>query len=633
MPISPEELSELINQKIESLRPRLLDLSRRNPLISTKLTSRSNSHIRAVDELPDVLFFNLCNNQEMRIIPLPSLEDDPKDEDTSAFRRALANARLTDPDYLNATEKVDDSTEDYLDLSRKLERTLKDKVRQQLGLAARPQKQEINIAQHARNNGISPSYDLPDAANVEPKERHTDSNIQTLLLPKDLERKLSALNSKCNTWIQETGINVLHCAFGFLEWSEPNATETSFAPLILLQVKFEKKKTKDGHEFWVSGLGEEADVNTVLSEKLRLEFGIQLPAFTSGSVETYLKEVASLSPKAVTWRVRRQVAFGVFPSARMAMYHDLNTQSADFGANDIIRPIFGGSGSVAASPFADEYIIDEPEIERLVPSLVLDADASQFSTLVDIATGKNVAVEGPPGTGKSQTIVNAIAAALANGKKVLFVAEKMAALDVVRSRLEAIGLGEYLLPLQAERSTREKVIQSIRDRLEMGSVQPPRYYDDQIAQFRAARDETAEYIKILSSMFEDSGLTIYELIGKSIATGHRLESLPKALQLAPFPLREGLTAATIKELVNKSSQLEQAWERAANAAPFWTGMGNGAINRFDAEEIFETAENLAQWLEYLDEKLQRAGALGLSELKLPAALPALASIFEAAGAV
>ena len=108
------------------------------------------------------------------------------------------------------------------------------------------------------------------------------------------------------------GINVLHAAFGFLEWAEPSATETSLAPLILLQVKFEKRKTKEGLEVWVSGLGEDAEVNTVLSEKLRLEFGIQLPAFESGSIEAYLGEVAALSPKSVTWRVRRQVVFGLF---------------------------------------------------------------------------------------------------------------------------------------------------------------------------------------------------------------------------------------------------------------------------------------------------------------------------------
>ncbi len=196
--------------------------------------------------------------------------------------------------------------------------------------------------------------------------------------------------------------------------------------------------------------------------------------------------------------------------------------------------MLGGSDAGGASPFAEEYHVDQPEIECKVPYLVVDADASQFSTLVDVANGKNVAVEGPPGTGKSQTIVNTIAAALADGKKVLFVAEKTAALNVVRARLEAIGLGEFLLPLQAEHSTRESVIQSIRDRLEMVAPQPVQYFDDQVAQFRATRDETALYIATVSKKFEDSDLTVHYILGKSIATGDRLAAFPKRCNSASF---------------------------------------------------------------------------------------------------
>src|SRR5438045_2451618 len=95
MTMKANDLAELVKQKIENLRPKLLDLSRRNPLIATKLGPRSNSHIRAVDELPDILFYKLNNGQEMRLIPLPAIDDEPRDEQTSAFREALINARLS----------------------------------------------------------------------------------------------------------------------------------------------------------------------------------------------------------------------------------------------------------------------------------------------------------------------------------------------------------------------------------------------------------------------------------------------------------------------------------------------------------------------------------------------------------
>ena len=152
------------------------------------------------------------------------------------------------------------------------------------------------------------------------------------------------------------------------------------------------------------------------------------------------------------------------------MYHDLDPNQPDFPKSQIVQSLLGGSNADSASPFADEYEVDHPNIEGKVPCLVMDANSSQFSTLVDIAEGKNLAVEGPPGTGKSQTIVNAIAAALAEGKKILFVAEKLAALNVVKSRLEAVGLGEFLFAAAGgEIATREQVITWVRKHMEMGS--------------------------------------------------------------------------------------------------------------------------------------------------------------------
>ena len=165
-----------------------------------------------------------------------------------------------------------------------------------------------------------------------------------------------------------------------------------------------------------------------------------------------------------------------------------------------------GAKPQAPTPFADEYEVDQPEIEARVPCLVMDADSSQFSALVDIGEGKNLAIEGPPGTGKSQTIVNAIGAALSEGKKVLFVAEKLAALNVVKARLEAVGLGEFLLPLQAEKSTREQVMESIRTRLDMRDSRAVRDYDEKLDEFRRIRKQLADYIGLMTTEFGESGL-------------------------------------------------------------------------------------------------------------------------------
>src|SRR5205823_2545487 len=139
----------------------------------------------------------------------------------------------------------------------------------------------------AKNNGVLPSYELPTADSQHEDGRHTDDNIQTLLLPSDLERKLNSILSKCRTWIQETGMNVLHVAFGFLEWSDGVQSDTSFAPLILLQAEVRKRRTPEGIKFSIVAIGEEVALNEVLAEKMRIDFGIELPKFDGSSIEIY----------------------------------------------------------------------------------------------------------------------------------------------------------------------------------------------------------------------------------------------------------------------------------------------------------------------------------------------------------
>ncbi|HTV32653.1 MAG TPA: DUF4011 domain-containing protein, partial [Methylocella sp.] len=588
-----DDLIALVKQKVENLRPKLLDLSRRNPLLATKFSPRSNAHIRVVDELPEVLFYKLNNGQEMRLIPLPEIAGDPDDEETKAFRDALANAKLTDESYLSDLKAIERDADDDLDRTRKVERALKDRIRAELGMSPRPRQGDVDLAQHARNNGIMPSYELPLPERDADDTRHTDNDIQTLLLPKDLERKLNNMTSKCRTWIQETGINVLHVAYGFLEWSEPNQTETSYAPLVLCGAQIEKKRSREGIEFRISGIGEDPEINAVLAEKMRLEFGIELPPFKGYSLETYFAAIATIKPRQIVWRVRRQVAIGVFPSARMAMYHDINPVHPDFPDSEIVRSLLGGSNSETAMPFAEDYNVDKPEIEQCVPCVVMDADSSQLSALVDIANGKNLAIEGPPGTGKSQTIVNAIAAALNEGKKVLFVAEKLAALNVVRSRLESIGLGEFIMPLQAECSTREQVIASVRERVEMRPLNPVQDYDDQLADYRRVRIQLAEYIDLLKMSFGTSGFTVHEILCKSIATAQHLESIPPDVLQDSIVQETYLNRTGITRLKALAQTVERASQDASVAKLYWQATGLVHAERFTVEEICNLAARTA----------------------------------------
>jgi len=143
-PAAPEGLDDLIRSRIENLRPKLLDLTRRNPLISTRLSPRSNSLVRVVDELPDVIASYLAGEQRMRLVPLPPLENDPRDEQSRAFQDALSNARLTDEVYITGIQELKEKDDDEsAEAARRLERELRDRIRADLGMGVRQIKGDL----------------------------------------------------------------------------------------------------------------------------------------------------------------------------------------------------------------------------------------------------------------------------------------------------------------------------------------------------------------------------------------------------------------------------------------------------------------------------------------------------------
>ena len=603
--ISEEEVSGLVRTKIDNLRHRLLDLSRRNPLISTKFSNRSISYVRVVDELPDQLLFTLRDGNVMAFAPLPSLDEDPKDEQTRRFQNRLSEALLTDPLYLDAIDEIDPDDDEALEQARDAERQLRDRLRDELGMPPRQTRHDTSMAQHARAHFISPSFELPLPSERHGDGRHDDNHIQTLLLPDTLDRTMTRLLTKFRTWEQETGINVFHAAFGFLEWGDDSQRQLS--PLVLLKVRVERRKTHHGPEYRVQSAEEDPTSNRVLQEALRARFSLALPAYDGGSIEDYMSDVAELAPRGLVWRVRRLVAFGVFPSAQMSMYEDLAPDN--LVRSDIVDSLLAGSGDAAASPFEGEYPVDDPEVEARVPLLVTDADSSQFSVLVDAADERNLAVEGPPGTGKSQTIVNTIACALAAGKKVLFVAEKLAALDVVRARLEAMEMGPYLLLLQANRSTREGLIQSLRNRLDMPRPDQPHHINQMRNSFRIVRGDLARYIDILASTYGKTGLTVHEVLGRSMKTSHVLDNVPKSLAAPDVPNVASLDTADLAGLSTASSELALAWETATSCGMAWSGLSKTDADRFTVDRVLDDAAEAAWILDQLQECGERLTAI------------------------
>ncbi|MER8683958.1 DUF4011 domain-containing protein [Mesorhizobium sp. M1405] len=632
----PGQFAELVARKIEELRPRLLDLTPRNPLISMSFHARSTSHVRVVDELPEALYFRLTNGEKMVFSPLPPFDEDSKDEQTPSFVEAYTIAYRRDEAFTDSMAKLDPEDPGYVDDVRRLERELKDRLRSQLGMPIRITRKEESVVQHAKNNGISASYDLPAPQERHDDGRHEDDHIQTLLLPPDLERKLNGIISKARTVEQETGISVLRTAIGFLEWKDPARADgrTFLSPLILLPVKITLKRTPHGPVYWVEGTGDEADLNLALKEKLSREFAIELPDYDGGSVEDYFEVLGQTEHRKLPWRVRRQVVFGVFPAARMSMYADLDTSETDFAENDTLENILVGSDRPADGALAEEYEVDDRDVEASVRYVVKKADSSQFSVLVDLAKGKNLAVEGPPGTGKSDTIVNAIAAALGAGKRVLFVAEKSAALEVVKNRLDEVGLGEFILPLLAGRSSREEFMDSIRDRLDL-RAQRPRELEQQLDRFSEARDSLSEYVEVLGAEWNHTGITVHELLGRAIATAKDLEPVPKEIILNHQLPETDFSGVKIADLATDASRLGTLFAEAKIAPSFWQTASGINPSPFAVDRILDQARLVAESFEDVAEEQgtlspYKLAGYGTAEAhdELVEALSSLAEIIE-----
>lgn len=583
------ELARLVEQRVARMRPKLLDLSRRNPLVSTSFGGRSHAILRIVDELPAKVIEKLSERQ-MRFVALPDIETDPKDEDGQAFQDALSNAKRLDEEYLGALADLEAKGDPDLQEQRVIDRALRDRVRVALGMVARQTGADISLAAHARAHGISPGFELPPRDAVAADGRFDDRDLQTLMLPEDLERRLNGLISKGKSWVQETGVNVMHVAIGFIEWTDATASKPSFAPLLLAQVEIIKVKTAEGAEFFVKLVDDQLTLNHVFAQKLQGEHSLKLPDYDpSVSVEDYFERVAELKPHALKFRLRRQVAFGVFPSARIAMFQDLGTQSGRFGAHPVVSTLLGGGDVAAATPFADEYPIDNLDLSGGVPETVLDADSSQLSAMIDVLAGKDLALEGPPGTGKSQTIVNLIAAAMARGKRVLFIAEKTAALEVVQSRLRSLGLEPFVLPLQATRSGKEQVIQSLRDRLALKASTAPRDLQAAKDGFKRSRGELATYLRVLAAPYRSTGFTVHDVLGRAMAANDVLASAPAPLRKNVLDALDPWTPAKIEEAGKAATAYEAVRGKLAEVSNVWRGVGRVSVDRFSLDGMRERA--------------------------------------------
>jgi len=555
--------SSYIKQAISKLRVKLLDLTNRNALLNFRHSDKSLSHLRVIDELPDFLYASLVQGKKLTFLALPELDQEPHDEKKPQFQDRLRVALVQDEDYLSEIQKLEDQEDAQAGLIA-AERKLRNRLRAELGMPPISDLKPLTNAQWARQNGLDPRYDLPLSDKNDSVDKHYDEFIQTLYRPKELLKKLQGIKRYIHTDISETGVNTFYAAFGFLErYEADNSQRPYFSPLVLLQLdELEDSRSSAGEiQFSVKASGETAQYNLPLAEKLK-EFGLTLPVLApEDTPELYLKKVELLISSQPGWRVRRYITIGRFQFSRLVMYNDLDPASwpsaAGMDSNKIIAQLIAGGNNHDATSVgeqADVYDIDNDlRVERAAPFLVVEADSSQHSAIVDAIEGRNLVIKGPPGTGKSQTITNLIANALAKEKKVLFIAEKMAALNVVYSRLCSVGLGDYCLELH---STKTK-IKDIKDNLARAienrtAVRRPTNLPQHLSQLKIKRSHLRAYSDALNKRTDDTQLrTGHDILWAEQRRRIKAETLPIAIKRLQIPSVSGLDEQQLKDMLSE----------------------------------------------------------------------------------
>lgn len=485
--VSQAEPSGLFSGKVpievalEQLRLRLLDLTGRNRLINFKHSPGKS--LQFVHSTIDGVFTRLTEqNNRVAITPLP-------EPDRSEW--VQKNGRLARPDPKEWAGRLGMSTGYALD--------------------------------DVKTGARQPAYPV------------TGADLRTLYFAEDLGKHCRKLEREAKLAIEETGANMLYLVAGFLEHPEAPASEKLYqAPLLCIPVSISRVDEGQYSSFYLNYTGEELSDNLSLREKLKRDFGFNLPEFDpegDESAEAYLKRVTKAVERQPSWSVKPMLTLTLLSFTNMLLVRDLDPtrwhQEGLFSSlveHPLVKQVFEGKPSSGDTQYADEYAIDDHPQGDL--PLIFDADSSQHSALIDVIEGHSRVIEGPPGTGKSQTITNLIAAALQAGKKILFVAEKLAALEVVKSRLNQAGLSPFILELHSNKTNKKRVLEDLAARIGMRIPQVSEL-PDLLARHEEKRKELKAYADLMNTKVGNQlDLTLHQVMWR--AERHRLQAGPSA---------------------------------------------------------------------------------------------------------
>jgi very-short-patch-repair endonuclease len=342
-------------------------------------------------------------------------------------------------------------------------------------------------------------------------------------------RRLQEIQKRGNEDFEERGLETVYFAYGMATWTPEDQGRPPEAAILMVPIHVEGSSNR-----LVLEPIADVEINLALThvlESLGCEgLGADLEDLLAETDEdsatnraTAVLERLSTAAKGIPgFRVTRKAVIANFAFQKLAMVRDLQGWKEQMPGHDIVSAIAGDLP--AKTELSEQRVdIDVRALDRRSPDnefLVMDADSSQLRAIAGIGKGQSGVVIGPPGTGKSQTIGNLIGELIAQGKRVLFVAEKRAALEVVKKRLMTVGLGDLVLDLHGALS-RKQIMSQFAEALTTVKTVPPTDVGDLHREFVSRRSLLNKHVDRVHEKRQPSGYTAYELIGHALSLESR----------------------------------------------------------------------------------------------------------------
>ncbi|MCR5061127.1 MAG: DUF4011 domain-containing protein [Saccharofermentans sp.] len=477
--MSTEGFDAKANAKIDQWERKLLDLSLRNSLLNMKFSGTvvpvfAHSPAILEDKLAQDIDFSIRSRGADDKEEPEEKEETPAAEETGPEEPAPESNAAEAPAEPQAQEK--------------------------------PKKQTIPVREYDFEN-------LPDITGFEEliTKSFEKKKLYSPLTRSELDTVIKKLYRSAKVALEENGANTLYLALGVMKWFDRGSTTPHYAPLVLIPVELVRKSIVLGYV--IRRRDEDPIINVTLLEKLKQDFGI-----VSDPAEIFVSDESGIDIDKVTenfrrlmtgqegWEIYNSCVIGMFSFTNFVMWNDLRARRDTIGENKIVRSLLEGRVCWEAEPMTVPDKLDESDC-----FLPINADSSQLYAIKCATAGQSFVLHGPPGTGKSQTITSMVADMLAHGKKVLFVAEKKAALDVVYSRLDKIGLAPFCLELHSNKAKKAAFLQKLKEAVDIAKKTGKGDYEKSLKELADRRKELDGYC---TALHEDRkcGFSLFELI-------------------------------------------------------------------------------------------------------------------------